>query len=100
MSVAAITNPNVNDNEVARVSASRNVSEDVLRSIAGDSKWTRNHQVKLNLVANPRCPLALTAKFIPHLREHELKGLARSKNVSGAVSKACKQLLEKKGVKI
>jgi hypothetical protein len=100
VSVAAITNPNVNDNEVARVSASRNVSEDVLRTIANDSKWTRNHQVKLNLVANPRCPFALTSKFLPHLRDHELKALARSKNVSGAVSKAAKQQLERKGVKL
>jgi hypothetical protein len=100
VSVAAIMNPNVQDNEVARVSASRNVSEDVLRIIAVDSKWTRNHQVKVNLVANPRCPLTLTAKLIPHLREHELKSLAKSKNVSSAVSKACRQQLERKGVKL
>jgi hypothetical protein len=100
VSVAAITNPNVQDNEVARISGSRVVSEDVLRVIAGDSKWTRNHQVKVNLVANPRCPLTLTAKLIPHLREHELKMLARSKNVSSAVSKACRQQLERKGVKL
>ncbi len=100
VSIAAIVNPNVQDNEVARVSASRNVSEDVLRHIAGDSKWTRNHQIKVNLVGNPRCPLTLTAKLIPHLRDHELKALARSKNVSGAVSKAAKQQLERKGVKI
>lgn len=99
VSVAAICNPNVQDNEVSRVAASRNVSEDVLRCIAGDPKWTRNHQVKVNLVSNPRCPLTHTAKLIPYLREHELKALARSKNVSGAVSKACKQQLERKGVK-
>jgi len=100
VSVAAIMNPNVQDNEVARVSASRVVSEDVLRVIAVDSKWTRNHQVKVNLVANPRCPLTLTAKLIPHLREHELKSLAKSKNVSSAVSKACRQQLERKGIKL
>jgi hypothetical protein len=98
--IAAIKNPNVQDNEITRVTASRNVSVDVLREIAGDSKWTRNHQVKVNLVANPRCPLTLTAKLVPHLRDHELKMLARSKNVSSAVSKACRQQLERKGVKI
>jgi hypothetical protein len=100
VSIAAIKNPNVQDNEITRVTASRNVSVDVLREIAGDSKWTRNHQVKVNLVANPRCPLTLTAKLVPHLRDHELKMLARSKNVSSAVSKACRQQLERKGVKI
>lgn len=100
VSIAAITNPQVQDNEVTRISASRNVAEDVLRTIANDSKWTRNHQVKVNLVGNPRCPLTLTAKLIPHLRDHELKAMARSKNVSSAVSKACKQQLERKGVKL
>jgi len=100
VSVAAIKNPNVQDNEVARVSASRNVSEDVLRCIAGDSKWTRNHQVKVNLVSNPRCPLQLSSGLIPHLREHELKAIARSKNVSGAISRAAKQQLERKGIKL
>jgi hypothetical protein len=100
VAVAAIKNPSVQDNEVARISAARNVSEDVLRIIANDREWTRNHQVKLNLVSNPRCPLAFASKLIPFLRDHELKGLARSKNVPGAVQKAAKQQLERKGVKI
>jgi hypothetical protein len=100
VAVAAIKNPSVQDNEVARISAQRNISEDVLRIIANDREWTRNHQVKINLVSNPRCPFAFAAKLIPFLRDHELKGLARSKNVPGAVQKACKQQLERKGVKI
>jgi hypothetical protein len=98
--LAAITNPNVQDNEVARISASRNVSEHVLRVIANDSTWTRNHQVKVNLVTNPRCPFNFSSKLIVHLRDHELKALARSKNVSGAVARAAKQQLERKGVKL
>ena len=56
VSLAAILNPNVQDNEITRISASRSVSEDVLRCIATDSKWTKSHQVKVNLVMNPRCP--------------------------------------------
>jgi hypothetical protein len=99
VSSAAIMNPNIQENEVARISASRSVSEDVLRIIGNDTRWTRLHQVKVNLVCNPRCPLAFSAKLIPHLREHELKSLARNKNVSGAVAKAAKQQLERKGVK-
>jgi hypothetical protein len=100
VAVAAIKNPSVQDNEVARISAARNISEDVLRVIANDREWTRNHQVKINLVSNPRCPFAFASKLIPFLRDHELKGLARSKNVPGAVQKAAKQQLERKGVKI
>ena len=100
VSHAAITNPQVQDNEATRIAASRNVAEDVLREIANQSKWAKSHQIKVNLVGNPRCPLALTAKLVPHLRDHELKAMARSKNVPSAVSKACKQQLERKGIKL
>jgi hypothetical protein len=95
---AAIKSPTIQENEVVRISASRNVSEDVLRAIALDREWTRSHQVKVNLVSNPRTPFAFASRLIIHLRESELKGLAKSKNVSGAVAKAAKQQLERKGV--
>jgi hypothetical protein len=95
---AAIKSPSIQENEVVRISASRAVSEDVLRAIALDREWTRSHQVKVNLVSNPRTPFAFASRLIIHLRESELKGLAKSKNVSGAVAKAAKQQLERKGV--
>jgi hypothetical protein len=95
---AAIKSPSIQENEVVRISASRAVSEDVLRAIALDREWTRSHQVKVNLVSNPRTPFAFASRLIGHLRESELKGLAKSKNVSGAVAKAAKQQLERKGV--
>jgi hypothetical protein len=99
VSQAAVRSPSIQENEVARISASRNVSEDVLRIIALDRTWTSSHQIKLNLVMNPRCPYVFAAKLVPFLREHELKALAKSKNVTGAIAKAAKQQLERKGVK-
>jgi hypothetical protein len=91
--------PLLQENEVVRMTASRNVSEDVLRIIAMDREWTRSHQIKLNLVVNPRTPFAFAAKLLPHLREHELKALAKSKNVAGAVQTAAKQQLQRRNVK-
>jgi hypothetical protein len=96
---AAVKSPGLQENEVVRISASRNVSEDVLRVIALDREWTRSHQIKVNLVHNPRTPFAFAAKLLPHLREHELKGLAKSKNVSGAVAQAARQQLSRRNVK-
>jgi hypothetical protein len=93
---AAIKSPALQESEVVRISASRNVGEDVLRTIALDREWTRSHQVKLNLVQNPRTPFAFAAKLIVHLREHELKALARSKNVTGAVATAARQQLSRR----
>jgi hypothetical protein len=98
VSSAAIKSPGIQENEVILISASRNVSEDVLRIIALDREWTRSHLVKLNLVTNPRTPFAFASKLILHLREHELKALAKSKNVTGAVSTAARQQLQRRNV--
>jgi hypothetical protein len=99
VAVSAIKSPLIQENEVTRISASRNVSEDVLRTIALSREWTRSHQIKLNLVSNPRTPFAFAAKLIAHLREHELKALAKSKNVGGAVVTAARQQLQRRNVK-
>jgi hypothetical protein len=96
VSQAAIKSPSIQESEIVRISASRNVGEDVLRIIAMDREWTRSHQIKLNLVQNPRTPFAFAAKLILHLREHELKNLARSKNVTGSVSTAARQQLSRR----
>ncbi|HEY6461435.1 MAG TPA: hypothetical protein VIY73_14815 [Polyangiaceae bacterium] len=96
---AAVKSPMIQENEVVRISASRNVCEDVLRTIALDREWTRSHQIKLNLVSNPRTPFAFSSKLIMHLREHELKSLAKSKNVPGSVVQAAKQQLSRRNVK-
>jgi len=94
---AAIRSPKIQENEILMISMSRNVSDDVLRIIANNREWTQSHQVKLNLVANPRTPFVFSAKLIGFLREHELKALAKSKNVSGAIAQAARQQLNRKG---
>ncbi len=95
---AAVKSPLMRENEAMRISASRSVSEDVLRSLALNREFTRSYQVKLNLVSNPRTPLTFASRLIPHLRESDLKSLSRSKNVAGAIAQAVKQqLLRKQG---
>ena len=77
VSAAAIRSPKIQENEVALISMSRNVSDEVLRIISMNKVWVQDHQIKLNLVTNPRTPFAFAAKLIMHLREHELKALAK-----------------------
>jgi hypothetical protein len=97
VATAAIRSPLVQDNEVVRISASRAVCDDVLRVIGLNKDWLRNHQIKLNLVSNPRTPFYLSSKLITHLRDHELKAVAKSKNVTGAIATAARQQLQRKG---
>ncbi|MBX3227065.1 MAG: hypothetical protein KIT84_35985 [Labilithrix sp.] len=97
VAVAAMNTPGVSDAEVVRIAGMRNVAEDVLRDIAFNKDWTRHYMVKYNLVANPRTPFGQASKFVLHLRESDIKNLAKSKEVSGAIQAAAKQQLQRKG---
>ncbi|HET9959295.1 MAG TPA: hypothetical protein VFQ61_32620 [Polyangiaceae bacterium] len=98
VATAAVKSPLMRENEATQISASRSVSEDVLRAIAQNREFVRHYQVKLNLVANPRTPFTFAARLMPHLRDNDVRSLAKSKNVSGAIALAAKQqLLRKQG---
>ena len=71
----------------------------MLRLIAMNKDFTRNYQIKLNLVTNPRTPFTFASRLVPMLRESELKMLSKSKNVTGAISTAVRQQLAKKANK-
>jgi hypothetical protein len=96
---AAIRSPKIQDNEIALISQSRAVSEEVLRIIAQNKAWVQDHQIKLHLVMNPRTPFVFASKLVSYMRDHELKMIAKSKNVSGAISRAARQVLAKKTAK-
>jgi hypothetical protein len=97
VAVAALHTPGISDGEVEKIASLRNVTQDVLNDIANSREWTRQYMVKLKLVSNPRTPFGHASKFILHLREVDLKKLAQSKEVPGAVQIACKQQLSRKG---
>lgn len=96
VAAAAAKSPLLKEPEAVQISASRVVSEDVLRILALNKDFVRNYQIKLNLVSNPRTPFTFSSRLVPMLRESELKMLAKSKNVSGAIVTAVKQQLAKK----
>jgi hypothetical protein len=96
VAAAAVKSPNMRENEAAQISASRAVSEEVLRTIAMNREFVRSYQVKLNLITNPRTPFTFAARLVPHLRQNDLRSLSRSKNISGAIAQAIKQQLSRK----
>lgn len=96
VSSSAAKSPLMKENEVVCLSASRALSDDVLRIFASNRDFTRNYQVKMNLISNPRTPFTFVARLIPHLRESDLRTLAKSKNVTGTVSTAARQQLDRK----
>jgi hypothetical protein len=97
IATAAIRSPKVTDNEVEGFSRSRNLSDDVLRTIAMNREWTRRYQVKLGLATNPKCPINHAVKFLNFLQERDLRNVMKSKDVPSAISAHARRLLQKKG---
>ena len=93
---AAASSPMLNENDAARIAASRNVIDDVLRIIAQNRSFTRSYQVKINLVQNPRTPFTFSSRMIAHLRDNDLRSIVKSRNVPANVRTAARQQLSRK----
>ena len=97
VSTAAIRSPRVSEEEVAGFAKSRNLSDEVLRIIASNREWTKSYAVKLALVANPKCPVYFSVKFMNFLQEKDLRNLVKSKDVPSVISTHARRNLQKKG---
>jgi hypothetical protein len=96
VAAAVLDSPKISDDEVIKIAASRNVSDDILRRISSRGAWLRLYEVKLNLVSNPKTPIGEAMKLIVHLRESDMKRVATSKNVAAAVRSAAGNHLKKR----
>jgi hypothetical protein len=96
VAAAAAKSPGLKESEAVQISASRAVSDEVLRIIAMNRDLVRSYPVKLNLVQNPRTPFTFASRLVPHLRDADLRTLSRSKNVSAAVAQVVQQQLSRK----
>jgi len=96
VAVAVVKSPKIQESEIEAISKSRSVSEDVLRQIAGTNDWMRSYAIKHNLASNPKTPIPIAMKLLPHLRGLDLRKLAKSKNVSAAIAQQARRLAETK----
>jgi hypothetical protein len=88
-----LTNPRITDDEVVMVARNRNIDVELLRKIGDNKNWTRNYQVRLGLVSNPKAPLSTALHFVSGLMERDIRLLAKSKNVSQTVAAQARRLL-------
>jgi hypothetical protein len=93
VAMAAIRSPGITETEVVRAAGNRALSEDVIRYIANKKDYVKMYPVKMSLVQNPKCPLAMSMRLIAHLHAEDLKTIARSRNVPSALSTAAKKLM-------
>lgn len=91
-----LQNPRIGDEEIIAVAKNRSADDELLRIIADSREWTKNYQVRLSLVTNPKTPLVASLKFLAGLQERDVRALAKSKNVSATVANAAKRIVIQK----
>jgi len=96
VSVAVIRSPRITDGEVLSQAQSKTCIDDVLRVIYSNREWLRKYAIKLALVKNPKVPQGVSMRLINTLHEHDVKSLAKDKNVPGSVQMLAKKQMDKK----
>jgi hypothetical protein len=96
VAMAVIRSPQITDMEIQLFAASTNICDDVIRYIANSRECSKNYNVKLALVANPKCPVGISLRFLSYLHKEDLRDVSRSKNIPGALATAAKKLLQQR----
>jgi hypothetical protein len=88
-----LQNPRLSEDEVVSLCHNRNTDEEILRQVAARREWTKNYQVRLGLVSNPKTPTPLALRFLATISEKDMQRLAKSKNVPDAVATAARRTI-------
>ncbi len=97
IALEVVSNPRITDAEVLAIAQMREVSEKVLRAIASNKKYRANRLIVLSLLHNPKTPVGVSLGLgISFLSDKDLQDLIRNRDISGAVSRAAKAVLEKR----
>lgn len=93
VAIAAVKAGGVSELEAARYAGNHSLDNDVIRYISTRRDWTRLYGIKKSLVMNPKTPIAESSKLLIHLRDLDLRQVAKSKGVPSAVVAQARKLI-------
>ena len=93
---AVMASPKLSDPEVEKFAASRSVSDEVIRVIASNPRWTRMYPILVALAFNPKTPPALTLRMLPRLSIRDIGRLGRDRNVNPVIRRQAKDLFDRR----
>jgi hypothetical protein len=96
VAMSAIKSPKVNENEVTAYASNRTLARDIIEYIAKRRDWTKLYTIQLNLVLNPKTPLAIAMNLMMRLYPHDVKKVAFSKNIPSALAVAARRRMEQR----
>lgn len=94
VAMATIKSPKIREDEAVAYSANRALSLEVISYLSNRRDWIKLYSVKLNLVMNPKTPMARSMTLLTHLNQMDVQKVARSKNIPSALATAAKRKLQ------
>ena len=94
VSAAVLGSPRLTEAEVEGFAAMKNISDEILRKIATNRDWTKNYNIVMNLVKNPRTPVGVALTYIARASARDMKALAVDRNVPEAVRKRAQSFVK------
>jgi len=91
---AVLQSPRLTDQEVESFASMANLTDEILRLIAGNRAFRKNYVVVRNLMNNAKCPLDVTLHMLPMLNAMDLKRLSINKNVPETLRTSAAKLIK------
>jgi hypothetical protein len=96
ISTAVMKNPRLTVEEVVKVANSKTTSDDIMRLIARNKEWTKNYNIRMAMIMNPKSPIQVALRMIDSLNIRDLEKVAKSRYISNVISGSADRMLVKK----
>jgi hypothetical protein len=96
VSQAVLNSPKITEDEILLIAQSRNVSDDILRSVGKNKDWLKNYSILYALVANPKTPIGVSVPLLASVRVKDLGLLVKNRNIPEAIRAGAQRLLHAK----
>jgi hypothetical protein len=80
-----LKNPQITFEELIGFASDPNTPKGILRVLSETNKWSKEYQMKLALVCNPKTPLDISMKWVKFLNMADVKKLSKSKSIPNAL---------------
>jgi len=90
---AVLQSPRLTDQEVESFASMANLTDEILRLIAGNRAFRKNYVVVRNLMNNAKTPLDVSLHMLPLLNPADLKKLSMNKNVPDTLRTSAAKLM-------
>jgi len=92
-----LQNPRITEDEILQIAHSTDTTGEILSKIVSNREWIRRYRILHAVTCNPKTPIHLAAKLLDHLRERDLRLIAKSKNISTSVAAQARRILYQRG---